>query len=194
MVYSSFECWSSRVRLNQWHDLICNNTNTQDTGKMSHILSFSRSLAFNARSAGTAGWSIVRATAETKVSRVIHMSSVLLEDKVQNQEEKKVPDDIHVSGNWYNKRTPVGCQSLRDWWHGRFLTSHSNPSLWLAVVPVMLHDRPTPPPSVGGEDLSKPSPEPLLHVTASGINPTVTSPQSAGQFVTPELTTLHVPT
>ncbi len=43
------------------------------------------------------------------------------------------------------------------------------PSLWLAVVPVILYDRPTPPPSVGGEGLSKPSPEPLLHVTASGI-------------------------
>ncbi len=44
----------------------------------------------------------------------------------------------------------------------------TNPSLWLAVVLVILYDRPTPPP-VGGEGLSKPSPEALLHVTASGI-------------------------
>ncbi len=41
-----------------------------------------------------------------------------------------------------------------------------NPGLWLAVVPVILYDRPTPP----FEGLSKPSPEPLLHVTASGIS------------------------
>ena len=34
-------------------------------------------------------------------------------------------------------------------------------------LPVILYDRPTPPPR--GEGLSKPSPEPLLHVTASGI-------------------------
>ncbi len=51
----------------------------------------------------------------------------------------------------------------------RVIVLTSNPSLWLAVVPVILYDRPTPPP-VGGEGLSKPSPEPLLHVTASGIN------------------------
>ncbi len=43
----------------------------------------------------------------------------------------------------------------------------ANPSLWLAVLPVILYDRPTPPPR--GEGLSKPSPEPLLCVTASGI-------------------------
>ncbi len=48
--------------------------------------------------------------------------------------------------------------------------SVTNPSLWLAVVPVILYDRPTPP--QGGEGLSKLSPEPLLvlHVTASGIS------------------------
>ena len=38
----------------------------------------------------------------------------------------------------------------------------------IAVVPVILYDRPTPP-RVGGEGLSRQSLEPLLHVTTSGM-------------------------
>ncbi len=44
-----------------------------------------------------------------------------------------------------------------------------NPSLWLVVVPVILYDRPTPPPSVGGEGLSKPSPGPYYTSQLLGL-------------------------
>ncbi len=44
---------------------------------------------------------------------------------------------------------------------------HVNPSLWLAVILVILYTGL----HLGGESLSKPSPEPPLHITASGITP-----------------------
>ncbi len=55
-------------------------------------------------------------------------------------------------------------------WPGRWWSdwqpTYINPSLWLVVVPVIYFMIGL---CVGGEGLSKPSKDPLLHVTASGI-------------------------